>query len=459
MGRIETVTDSDVTVAPSQIKCQLTALPRSLWIVGALACLVRLAAAVATGGLWDPQLNEYDAMAKSMLAGHGFAVVHLDIVYHSYAAPLYTWISAAAYWLTGSIVPVMLLQIVAGSALAVVAAAIACRLFGGWIAGAAAGVLVAFHPGLVVYSATKAHPLTFDALFFALTLLLVFRLAERSTVRRALELGVTVGVGALSRGTIVIFMPIAALWLLAVATRQSRAVVIRNLVVVALCSAAIIAPWTVRCSLLHHRFVFLLTTDSEDFWEGNNPYATGHGYVDAGHSILTTLSPEEQRDLARQPNEVAQADWFATQSRAFIRADPMAFLRLNLLKLFHFWWFAPQNGVLYPKAWLLLYMIYYVVALLLAALGVWRITQRGPPATQLGWLIGLFLLALSGLQSLYYVEGRHRWAVESLLLALSGGGIAVLVECRRHLLEARLSNKTRLTTPVASRRDDSQNTA
>ena len=377
------------------VKCQSTAFPRHWWIVGALACLVRLTVAMASGGLRTPELSEYDEIAKSMLAGNGFAVVHLGIVYQSYAAPLYSWLSTASYWLCGSIVPVMLLQIVAGSAVAISAAAIAGRLFGGWIAEVAAGLLVAFHPGLVVYNATKAHPLTFDALFFTVTVLLVFRLAERNTVRRAIELGVIVGVGALSHGTIIIFLPLAALWLVVVATRQSRAVVIRNVAVAALCSAAIIAPWTLRCSLLHDRFVFLLTTDSEDFWLGNNPYATGHGYVDPGHIVLMTLTPEERTDLARQPNELAQADWFATQSRAFIRAHPSAFIRLNVLKLFHFWWFAPQSGVLYPRTWLHLYMVYYVAVLLLAAFGAGRVAQRGPQATHFGWLIALFLLALS----------------------------------------------------------------
>jgi hypothetical protein len=110
---------------------------------------------------------------------------------------------------------------------------------------------------------------------------------------------------------------------------------------------------------------------------------------------------------------------------------------LTWLKFFHFWWFAPQTGVLYPTAWFRLYMVYYVAVLLLAALGVWRIAQRGPPATHLAWVIGMFLLALSGLQSLYYVEGRHRWAVEPMVLAISGGGFAMLAEHLRRLLKDR----------------------
>ncbi len=396
--------------------------------IGAFACIVRLAAAVATGGLRHPELNEYDWIAHSLVTGQGFLCPHLGVDYYSFAPPLYSWISAAGYWLTGSIVPVMILQIAAGATLAVIVSAIAKRLFGGWIAAAAAGVLVALHPGLVIYSAAKAHPLTFDALFFTLALLQSFRLAERPTVRRAVEFGLIVGIGTLSRATIIIFLPIAGVWLLAVTPRQSWTVVIRNMVVVCLCTTAIVAPWTIRNSLLHHRFVFLLTTDSEDFWRGNNPNATGLSYIDREHIVLEALPPEELAELTRQPNEIAQAEWFATRSRAFIRAHPTAFVRLTLLKFFHFWWFAPQTGVLYPSLWLRLYMIYYIVALFFAALGMWRITRFGPPATHFAWLVVAFLFTLSVLQSLYYVEGRHRWAIEPMILAIAGGGLATLVE-------------------------------
>ena len=48
-----------------------------------------------------------------------------------------------------------------------------------------------------------------------------------------------------------------------------------------------------------------------------------------------------------------------------------------------------------------------------------------------GLLIAAFLLALSLLQSLYYVEGRHRWAVEPILIAISGVGVGSIA-ARRH---------------------------
>ena len=74
------------------------------------------------------------------------------------------------------------------------------------------------------------------------------------------------------------------------------------------------------------------------FWRGNNPSASGTSFVDATHTVLGTLSPEDARDLARQPNEIAQADWFKTRAWMFVRTHPDQFVGLTLRKLFYFWW-------------------------------------------------------------------------------------------------------------------------
>src|SRR5438093_5069721 len=146
------------------------------WSVFIVACALRLAAGLATGRLLNPELFEYDGMARSLLAGNGLSFNRLHIVYHSFAPPLYPWLSAASYWIFGSLSPLMILQVIAGGWLAVLSAAVAKRLSSGWLAPLAAGLLVAFHPGLIVYNVAKAHPLTFDALFFTLAVIQAFRL-------------------------------------------------------------------------------------------------------------------------------------------------------------------------------------------------------------------------------------------------------------------------------------------
>ena len=410
--------------------------PTAGWVIFGIAFLLRLGAGLFSGQLLHPETLEYDGMARSLLAGHGLVFQHLQIPYHSFAPPLYPWLSAASYWLCGSLIILMMLQVVAGSALAVVVAQIAGRFSAAAIAPLAAGMLIAFHPGLIIYNVNKAHPLTFDALFFTLAVLQAFRLRERTTVRRAIELGVIVGAGTLSRATLIIFLPLVAMWLVWVLRKDSLKLVVRAIVVAGLCTTAIVIPWTIRTSLLHHQFVFMLTTDAEDFWRGNNPNATGSTYVVADKTALDMLTPRELADLYSQPDEVAQASWFTARSHAFIREHPREFVRLTAVKMLHFWWIAPQTGVLYPRSWFLGYVMYYVLVLLLAMIGAASIWRRGKLARQQLLLIAAFLLALSFLQSLYYVEGRHRWAVEPILIAISGVGVGSIA-ARRHSFATR----------------------
>lgn len=404
-----------------------------LWAVFAAAAVIRLTVAVAFGGLRQPELWEYDDIARAIIAGDGFTYHFHGITYYSYAPPLYSWLSVAGYWLSGSLVPLMLVQVCAGAALAAASGAIAARLFGETRAALAAGVLVALHPGLTIYSATKAHPMTFDALFFALAALQFLRLSERPSTRRAVELGLIVGLGTLSRATIVIFLPIGALWLLWLGGRAAWPVLVRQVVVAGVVATACLAPWTIRNYLVHDTFVFVVSTDGDVFWRGNNPHATGHSYGSSGGLVLDSLTPEERQDLHRQPTEVAQSAWFKARANAFIRDHPWEFARLTATKFFYFWWFAPQTGVRYPPSWFWASAAYYVATLLCAAVGVRRIMRTGSHAVRQAVLLVALLGALSLLQSLYYVEGRHRWAVEPLLLALSGCGAAVVYQRFRHV--------------------------
>jgi 4-amino-4-deoxy-L-arabinose transferase-like glycosyltransferase len=270
----------------------------------------------------------------------------------------------------------------------------------------------------------------FDAFFFALALLLTFRLAEQPSTGRAAALGLAIGLGALSRATIVVFLPVAGLWLLVRTPVRAWLQPVRVGVIAGLCAAAVIAPWTIRNSLIHHRFVFMLTTDGEDFWRGNNPWASGHSYADSGRTVMAAIPPQVLDEIRSQPGELAQADWYWAHARQFVRDHPAAFVRITLRKFWQFWWFAPSSGVLYPRLWMLAYMAYYVACVLLALAGLWGLPP-GREARQRAGVIGAFLLSLSLLQSMYYVEGRHRWGVEPMLLVLSGGGAAAILERRR----------------------------
>ena len=400
--------------------------------VAVTAFAARVAAALWLDGFFHPQLEEAAVIARNIVAGRGFTFSYLGIVYHSYQAPLPALLGAVSYWLTGSPASYMTLQILAGTLLSVIAAAIAHRLCGHWIAALAAGILVALHPGLVVYNASRFHPLSFDSLVFSLGLLQSFRLAEKPDTVRGAQMGAIVGIGLLSRPTMLVFLPVSAVWLVVVTSAAMRRAAIRSAIVATICAAVIIAPWTIRNYRLHDRFVFILTTDNELLWRGNNPHANGSSYLDKDHTVLSTLPADALFDLEHQPNEIAQSQWFRTRALAFMRSDPAAFARLLVRKFVIFWSWGSVTGVLYPRQWVQAYLTYYVLAVVLAALGVWQILRMHRQSVHLLVLVGAFMLTLSLLQTIYYVEGRHRWGIEAMLLAVSGVGVAAL--SRRRLL-------------------------
>ena len=59
--------------------------------IGIFAFLLRLGAGIWTGGLWHPELSEYNKIAQSILAGRGFSMAYLMTTYYSYVTPLHAW--------------------------------------------------------------------------------------------------------------------------------------------------------------------------------------------------------------------------------------------------------------------------------------------------------------------------------------------------------------------------------
>ena len=400
---------------------------RIAWLVlGAFAFALRLAAALVTGSFHHPELYEYHTVAQSLAAGGGFVFFsHGGVPYYSLEAPLYPALCALVYTLThGSVAALLVLQMLAGSLTAVLIAAIGTRLFNRQ-AGLAGGILAACHPGLIVYASLKAHALTIDALSFCVVLWQLLQWGRERSVRRSVWAGLALGLSLLERPTAIAFLPAAAAWFFLTAAASERRAAVKQVVLLSACAFLVILPWTIRNTLIHRQLVFMRSTNWEVFWRGNNPSATGHSYVAPERLVLDTLPPEAVAQLHRLRDEMQQARWFRDRAFAFIRAHPAEFLLLTLKKWYYFWWFAPQTGTLYPRAWLYGYQALFVMVLWLVVACARAVAIHGTSEQrQAVMLIGLMLLALSLIQSLHYVEGRHRWVVEPFLLLLAGAPLA-----------------------------------
>lgn len=385
-----------------------------------------------------PTVWETELIAKNILSGKGFTFIYTGSVpYRAYKPPLYEWITAGVYLLTHQNQRAMvLLQCLFGAGLAGVCFLIGRILFG-TAAGAAAGICVAFHPALVYYDTHQLHALTLAGLLIGSIAWALLRLREGNTWPRRLLVGALIGLAVHERGTAGIFLPIGIGWLwITGACGSSHAghprlprgqLFWRIAWPLILGFVLVVTPWTLRNAAVFHRFVFMSSLSSELFWRGNNPQATGTTVTSDLTPMLGTLPPKFEKQMAGM-DELSQQDTLRRQAWAFIRSNPKRAALLFIKKLRMFWWFAPTSGYRYPRVYLLAYQAFYLGALLLGAAGlVWGLKQTDPRLSQGIHLLLWMALGFSLLQSLYYVEIRHRWAVEPLLLVFTGGGLARLL--------------------------------
>ena len=380
---------------------------------------VRLLCGIWLGHFQHPKLWEFEEMANNLLAGHGLIRHQMGAPYYAYVLPVYPLFTAGVYALTNhSRAAILLIQCLI-SALAVVQVKTIGELvfedsristLGAW--------LVAFHPPLILF-ATLLHSLTLDVFALLWVLWAWLRLLRTTHVPETFHAGAASGFALLSRGTALAFLAWAAAvtaWVL----RHQAVRRLRVLAIVALVSGAVVLPWLIRNKRVLHRFPVLITTTGQSLWQGNNPNSSGSGYLQDGRSALDTL-PQRFLDQLKGLDESGQDRLFREEAQRFIREHPWQALGLYVKKLKIFWWAGPQTGLKYPRSYRIAYGIYYAGIVFLAGIGLWQWRFRlRQPAGAL--LIG-FAVSISLLQSVYYVEGRHRWGVEPALLLIAAAGL------------------------------------
>lgn len=393
------------------------------WLLAicALSILFKVALTLATHTWNAPKTWEYETIAVNLVEGRGFRSEFLQQPYRSEVQPVYPVLCAALYKVFGyrhSVVQVA--QFVLSTLLCGVVYGIGRRLFSIQV-GLWAAALVAVHPGLSYYAAANLHVLPVDALLFALVVWSFIRLHDAALVENFLLGGVILGVAVLSRASILVFVP-AGLWWLWIGVRgrmSGRALMIRTGLLLAT-AALIVSPWLLRNYRLYKRPFYFLSTVGSGLWTGNNPHATGSTLTREGVPVRYTAPSEFLNELYRRP-ELEQDELFRHTAIRYMKAHPLETLRLFARKFAAFWWFTPQSGSWYPRSWLALYGLWYTAMLMLMGFGLWAAgTSAG------GWrvaIVPIFGLFISLCQSLFYVEGRHRWEVEAVLLVLAAAGL------------------------------------
>jgi hypothetical protein len=389
--------------------------PRTEWLLGLflLGLIPRLAMLAARpDGL---QFWEYETLATNIVNGQGYVIPRFGHAAFGFGdGNLYSFLAATVYFVAGH-QPLVLaaIQAVIASLAAPVIFVIGARAFSWPVAGLGAA-MAALHPGLLAYT-LKLHPLGLDVLLLALVVLWVGRAGEG--LHQGLLAGLSLGLGLMTRPTLFV----AGVAAMVVRWRGARRGLLPVVAAVAV-GLVVATPWLARNWAVLGSPVFI-TTSLEDVWKGNNAKSSGSSYLPTGREIFSTMSPGFLSRV-RTASELELNDIFGQEVMEFVTQRPVEFASLSARKFVYFWWLSPQAGMLYPPAWLAAYGLYAGVILSFAAVGAMAILRGGTPQERslLGMLAAIgFVLAV--IHALSYVEGRHRWTVEPLILLLTARGL------------------------------------
>ena len=402
----------------------VTKIKKILFCIMSVGFLVRLAALFLLGRHVSPETWEYNTIALNLIHKKGYLFHWNNTDYHSHAYPLYPMLTALSHILTGENYFILeLCHILLSVATCYFIYAIGKKIFDERI-GLLSAFLAALHPGLIVY-ATKLHELTL-VVFLINLIFWYIAYSNQGKVRTAVLIGTLIGAGMLTRPTFLFFLPAYGTYLwISSKTRKHAA---KMLLLACLCATVVITPWTLRNYHIHKKFVFITTNSAELFWRGNNPLATGTGLT-KDMKTMPELAPKEFLNTLYSLNEIGQYDFFYSETIKFIKSNPAHFVKMILKKIYYFWWFSPQTGLLYPKVWMQVYTLYYTFIFALFWVGIYK-AAVSCAYEQKAMIVSIILFSvLVGMtHSLYYVEMRHRWSIESLMLIFSSAGIMVLFD-------------------------------
>lgn len=419
------VTDSDRDVADVRTN-------RFLRLILGTAVVLRLIVAVVMGDAVDPlpgifdQIS-YDTLARSVLAGHGFtfptqwwpaAAAGEPTAHWSY---LYTLYLTGVYSLFGPhpVAARLIQAVITGLLGPWLAYLIGRRLFG-VRAGLIGAGLTAVYAYFVYYGAALITE-SFYIVAVLAALYLSLTLVEAPSRSRLALLGLAIGLAALLRQLILLFVPFLLLWLLWAGRGRIR---LRHLAIPILVAAFLILPWTAHNYRTFHRFVLLNTNAGFAFFWANHPIY-GANFV----GILPDEGPSYQELIPRELaglDEAALDGALLRRGIGFVLDDPgrYAMLSLSRVREYFKFWPSPDSGLTSNLARLLSFglLLPFMVYGLVLSLRDWRRYS----------LAYLFVGIYTAVHLLSWTLIRYRLPVDAVLIPFAGLALQRLAATSTH---------------------------
>ena len=389
------------------------------------AVLIRIPVALLMGdqvtelpGIQD-QVS-YDALARSLLEGHGYSFTknwypftppNTPTAHWSFLYPLYL---AGTYAITGyHPLAARLLQGAVGGALMCFLVYKIGRRVSDENTGLVAAGLAAVY-GYFIYYNVALMTETFSIVLILLTLYLSIELKENPTPIRWVGLGLSLGLAALLRQTVLLFAPFLLFWLFM--ELKARGIRWWYFALPVFIIFLVISPWTLRNYLAYREFLLLNSNAGYALYASNNP-SLG---TDWRNELVVVPVPEE---LAGK-NE-AQLDRALTKKGIeSILADPNRYLWLTLNKTLEYvrFWPSSDSSRISNLNRVLSFGLYLPFMILGVGLSVSRWRNFLP--------LYLFMVIHTGIHLLSWPSPRYRLPVDALLMVFAA---LTLIELAKQL--------------------------
>ena len=276
-------------------------------------------------------------------------------------------------------------------------------------------ILFIAHPLLSYYQLVQIHPLTTDVFFGALVLFFSIQVIDQKS--KVWILGLVLGLAILERATLVVFiLPYLIYYWKGIVMNFKKVWVL--LIVAAL----VVSPWLIR-NYQYNDTVSFTSGLGRYLWVGSLEATSGTNTDKIGRSYYYYLPTEVLARFSTYTTKEQDAIYKQLYKEMWQEDSPrMVLMFLN--RMVNFWWFHDHVGAGYStsiKPFVVVYKFYQALLLMLLFIAIWRFRKRIAP-------ILLLLICFSLLQSLFYVETRHRLVLEPYVLFLALTGVLVVVK-------------------------------
>ncbi len=273
------------------------------------------------------------------------------------------------------------------------------------------------HPMISYYAIANIHPFSMDIFLAVLVLFLTFRYAGNPSLKNLFLFSLALGFAVIERPTLICSaIPFGVLEI----KRVPVISFFRNMLLAGVFSILFSISWMVRNYSVERSFSFS-SSFWLNMWIGTLEESEGTATLLSGESYYSALTDDELKVLyAREPGD--QSDFFREKYRNTVVKTPGKIIRMFFVKFRNFWLFRSRIAAGYSpwfQHFVPAYKLLYLTCFLLAAAAVFYL--RGKSLLLLSFPIGLSIL-----QSLVYVETRHRILIEPFLILLACVGVVLL---------------------------------